>query len=280
MIAKVSSLAACWLLSCPTVHVRAFRSIRLGRLFRRQQTSPFDRRANSNNGSVQAPIPIVDESTVSAAVPVGPGLDLLPDMHGLFETIQQASPLAKLVIEREQRNGLVGINAGWHNDRKRIATTKPKESQTSLFHVDDDNNDNAMSRWKSIESNNRGSRPITSIERWDRFQNVDAPLLRFRASLEGPCVADPLASLIMILEERSKWDIQIQDVYEAYAIKDLASANAAMGFEYGNCYRLGVGYCRTKKNLGIDAREQLTLCGINQFADGSSMIWGVELPER
>ena len=86
-----------------------------------------------------------------------------------------------------------------------------------------------------------------------------------------------MASLIMDLEERSKWDIQIDDVYEAHTFHDLAAANAAVGFAFGDCYRLGVGYCRTKKNLGIDAREQLTACGINKFSDGSSMIWGIEL---
>ena len=118
------------------------------------------------------------------------------------------------------------------------------------------------------------------MDRIDTFNGVEAPLLRFRASLDGPYVADPLASLIMDLEERSKWDIQIQDVFEAHKIRDLPAANAAMGFAYGDCYRLGVGYCRTKKNLGVDSREQLTLCGINKFSDGSSIIWGVELPEE
>ncbi|KAG7356013.1 hypothetical protein IV203_000699 [Nitzschia inconspicua] len=132
--------------------------------------------------------------------------------------------------------------------------------------------------WKTIETSRRG--PVSHIDRIDNFNGLDAPLLRFRATLDGPCVADPLASLIMDLEERSKWDIQIQDVFEAHTIQDLPSANAAIGFAYGDCYRLGVGYCRTKKNLGIDSREQLTLCGINNFSDGSAMIWGVELPEQ
>jgi hypothetical protein len=141
----------------------------------------------------------------------------------------------------------------------------------ALPYVDD-------SPWKIVEKTRCGV--VNHVDRIDKFNGWDAPLLRFRTKLDGPCVADPLASLIMDLEERRKWDIQIQDVFEAHKIQDLAAANAAMGFAYGDCYRLGVGYCRTKQNLGIDSREQLTLCGINRFLDGSTMIWGVELPQR
>jgi hypothetical protein len=52
-----------------------------------------------------------------------------------------------------------------------------------------------------------------------------------------------------------------------------------MGFKYGDCSRLGVGHCVTKANLGIDAREQLIICGINDFPDGSCVIWGTEMEE-
>ena len=52
-----------------------------------------------------------------------------------------------------------------------------------------------------------------------------------------------------------------------------------MGFKYGECSRLGVGHCTTKANMGIDAREQLTICGINDFADGSCVVWGTEMEE-
>ena len=85
----------------------------------------------------------------------------------------------------------------------------------------------------------------------------------------------------MDLEERKKWDDQIEQVYEAYPIHDLDAANIAMGFgrRYGQCSRLGIGYCQTKANLGIDSREQLTLCGIQDFHDGSCVIWGTEMEE-
>jgi hypothetical protein len=82
---------------------------------------------------------------------------------------------------------------------------------------------------------------------------------------------------MMNLEDRKKWDAQIDNVYEAYPILDLDSVNIAMGFKYGDCSRLGVGHCLTKSNMGIDAREQLTLCGVNDFPDGSCLIWGTEM---
>jgi hypothetical protein len=85
----------------------------------------------------------------------------------------------------------------------------------------------------------------------------------------------------MDLEERKKWDLQIHDVKEVYPLNDLDHANIAMGFgRYGDCSRLGVGFCQTKANLGISPREQLTLCGIQDFSDGSCIIWGTEMEER
>jgi hypothetical protein len=70
-------------------------------------------------------------------------------------------------------------------------------------------------------------------------------------------------------------------VCELYPIIDLDTANIAMGFgKYGDCGKLGVGYTLTKSHpIGISPREQLTLCGIQNYADGSSLIWGTELEE-
>lgn len=126
-----------------------------------------------------------------------------------------------------------------------------------------------------------GCRPILtfkfSVEKIDNFQGLGVPILRFRATLEGPCVGEGFANFIMNTEDRKKWDSQIDSVYEAYPILDLDAANIAMGNKFGDCSRLGVGHCLTKPNLGIDAREQLTICGINDFADGSCLIWGTEM---
>lgn len=115
------------------------------------------------------------------------------------------------------------------------------------------------------------------MEKIDNFQGLGAPILRFRATLEGPCIGEGFANLIMNDEDRKKWDSQLDHVVEAYPILDFDAINIAMGFNYGDCSRLGVGHCVTKPNLGIDAREQLTLCGINDFQDSSCLIWGTEM---
>ena len=133
-------------------------------------------------------------------------------------------------------------------------------------------------KWQKVEANKR--KVVHKIEKIDNFQGHPAPILRFRASMEGPCHGDLFAKFIMDLEERKKWDQQIENVYEIHPLKDLDAANIAMGFgKYGECTRLGIGYCQTKANLGISAREQLTLCGIQNFNCGSTVIWGTEMEE-
>lgn len=119
-----------------------------------------------------------------------------------------------------------------------------------------------------------------SIQKIDNFEGHPAPLLRFRASLEGPCIGECFGNFVTTLDERKKWDAQIEQVKELYTFSDLETVNSAMGFgQFGHCSRLGVGYCQTKANVGISAREQLTLCGMQDFADGSCIIWATELPE-
>jgi hypothetical protein len=132
--------------------------------------------------------------------------------------------------------------------------------------------------WKRVEANKK--RLVHSVEKIDNFQGLNAPLLRFRASLEGPCDGEAFSNFVTNLYDRKKWDAQIDNVYEAYTIDDLDMANMAMGFKYGDCSKMGVGHCITKANLGIDAREQLTICGINDFKDGSCIIWGTEMEDR
>ena len=81
-------------------------------------------------------------------------------------------------------------------------------------------------------------------------------------------------------EKRQSWDPQIENVANLYPINDLDEANIAMNGKYGDCETLGVGYTKTKAHpIGISPREQLTLCGIQNFADGSSVIWGTELAD-
>jgi hypothetical protein len=133
-------------------------------------------------------------------------------------------------------------------------------------------------KWKRVESNKHDI--VHQIDRLDKFNGHSAPMLRFRSSIEGPAVGagEFFGKLIMDLEERKKWDAQIEDTHELYPINDLDSANIAMGFgKHGDCSRLGVGYGLSKASLGITPREQLFVYGLQDFADGSCLIWGTEM---
>ena len=122
---------------------------------------------------------------------------------------------------------------------------------------------------------------VSQVDRIDNFQNLGPPLLRWRASMKGPCHGMAFAEFIMNVDKRQMWDPQIESVCELYPINDLDAANIAMGFgKYGDCKKLGVGYTKTKAHpIGISPREQLTLCGIQEMHDGSALIWGTELEE-
>mmetsp|Transcript_9491 Transcript_9491/g.27235 ORF Transcript_9491/g.27235 Transcript_9491/m.27235 type:complete len:325 (-) Transcript_9491:26-1000(-) len=177
----------------------------------------------------------------------------LPNFDELFGRIKQVSPLARITLEDQEAAslGFAGI---------------PKSG------------DSPSLKWKRVEANK--GRLVHEIEKIDNFQGLNAPLLRFRSSMQGPCDGEAFANFITNLEDRKKWDAQIDNVYEAYTIDDLDMANMAMGFNYGDCIKMGVGHCVTKANLGIDAREQLTICGINDLDDGSCIIWGTEMEDR
>jgi hypothetical protein len=133
--------------------------------------------------------------------------------------------------------------------------------------------------WKKIENNKR--KTVHQIDKIDNFQNLGPPILRWRASMQGPLHGLLFANFIMSVEKRQMWDPQIENVVELYPVYDTDSANVAMGFgKYGDCVKLGVGYTKTLKHpIGISPREQLTLCGIQNFDDGSSLIWGTEMEE-
>jgi hypothetical protein len=131
-------------------------------------------------------------------------------------------------------------------------------------------------KWKSVESNE--NRLVHRIEKIDNFQGLPAPLLRFRCSLKGPCLGSVFANFFTNKDFRFTWDESLADVYDKYPIDDLDAVNMAMGFgKYGECSEIGVGYCTTKPSFGIDAREQLTMCGLQNFGDGSYIIWATEM---
>ena len=85
----------------------------------------------------------------------------LPNLVLLFDRITQASPLAKQVIEHgNDGDGRLG------------------------FEFVDDEHPEVL--WRKVESNKR--KTVHKIEKADSFQNVKVPLLRFRSTINGPCI--------------------------------------------------------------------------------------------
>lgn len=182
-------------------------------------------------------------------VPTTGGHDIeLPDFDELFGRIKQVSPLAKKVLKSH-----------------------------SVEHERSSADDQGLLKWKTIESNKK--RFLHSIDKVDNYLGLGPPLLRFRATIDGPCLGTPFADFIMSLEEREQWDDQIAQVDELFPI-DASSATEFLGEDkYGDCSQIGVGYCQTKSAFGISPREQLTVCGVQNFDDGSAVIWGTEMEE-
>jgi hypothetical protein len=176
----------------------------------------------------------------------------LPDTDLLFERIGTASPLAKLVMEGDASGGFEAI--------------------------DDNNAKHPELKWKKVEDNKR--KTVHRIDKADSFQNVRTPLLRFRSSIQGPCIGERFSNMIMDLEERKKWDDQVAKVEEMYPIEDLDAVNAMLGDQekYGTCTRLGVGYTQTKSGI-LSPREQLTLGGMQEYENGATILWGTEMEE-
>lgn len=179
----------------------------------------------------------------------------VPNFDELFTRIQQVSPLARQAMQPGGPGNVRGFKG-----------------------VDDTQSSPDIGQWKICEANKR--RIIHQIDKIDDFQGYPCPIIRFRSSLKGPCSGKKFAEFIMNFEERKQWDLQIADVRQLYSSYDIEAANLAMGVgKYGDCSLLGLGYCKTKSNIITDGREQLTLCGIQDFPDGSSVIWGTEMED-
>lgn len=198
--------------------------------------------------------PIFQKSVAKKAPSKSEGVEIeLPDFDELFGRIQQVSPLAKLVIEKSG-SGPGGGFAKMEN-----------KHQPNI-------------NWKKVESNKR--KIVHQIEKIDNFQNLGCPIIRMRSSIQGPCISKLFADIITTLEGRKKWDSQIDNVQEIYPIYDTDMANLAMGVgKYGDCCRMGVGFVELKSNIGVDPREQLTIAGVQEFENGSALLWATEMEE-
>lgn len=175
----------------------------------------------------------------------------LPNFEELFGRIAEVSPLARLAIE----GGEGGIDVAH------------KKYPSDL-------------KWKKVEANKK--RVVHRVDKIDNFQNLGCPVARFQSTINVPMPPQAglkFAEFIMHLEERAKWDPQIEDVRQIYPIYDVDAANIAMDFKYGDCKLLGIGYCQTKSNPLVDGREQLILCGIQELPNKGWVIWGTELEE-
>jgi hypothetical protein len=130
-----------------------------------------------------------------------------------------------------------------------------------------------------VENNKK--KLVEKIEKIDNFQGYPAPILRFRCSLKGPCLGPVFSNFLTDRDFRSKWDQSLDDVFELYPVEDLDAVNMAMGTDkrFGDCVKMGVGYCTTKPSFGVDSREQLTMCGIQEMKNGACIIWGTEMED-
>lgn len=175
----------------------------------------------------------------------------VPDFDALFGEIQKCSPLARQAIEE---NRPLGISA-----------------------IDNDSAD--VYKWKLLDSS--PDKLVSRVEKIDNFQNMGVPLLRLRSTLKGPKKKRGLAfsELISTTELRSKWDATIAKVDTTYSAKDARNdITKFQGGKYGEATLFGIGYVKTKQSV-VSPREQLTLCGLQEFPSGACMIWGVELEE-
>lgn len=205
-----------------------------------------------NAGAARASInkaPIADRREWTAGTEIE-----LPNLELLFDRISDASPLAKMVME-----GNSAVHGG--------------------FDAIDDDIKHPELKWKKAEANKR--KAVHQIDKADRYQNIKTPLLRFRSTINGPCVGERFSNFIMDLDERKKWDDQVGLVEEMYPIDDLDSVNAILGNEekYGICSRVGVGYTQTKQGI-ISPREQLILGGMQEYKNGATILWGTEMEEN
>jgi hypothetical protein len=119
---------------------------------------------------------------------------------------------------------------------------------------------------------------VQLIQRLDEFDGISTPVFRFKAKFQGLCHGEFFGRFLVDLHERFKMNANIERVDEIQSIQDLDTVNAAMGFgRYGKCSRLGVGYGQTKSAFGISPRELMFLYGLQEFPDGSFLIWGTKL---
>lgn len=189
----------------------------------------------------------------------------LPNFDDMFNKIKQVSPLAKSVIDGSNNN------KGFSNTNDDNISKKSSKSGCG----------NSLP-WKTVEAKTGNIvHEIQKVDMKPSPHQIDVPMIRFRSSMTGPCVGEYFGRYILDLEQRQKWDPQIESVEELHTIKDLDFANIIMGYgKYGDCIRMGIGHAVSKPAYGITSREQMFIYGLQEFDNGSCIIWGSELHEQ
>jgi hypothetical protein len=178
-----------------------------------------------------------------------PGVVLkLPNYDVLFDEIIKVSPLARQALTEDCPLGIKAINI------------------TSDVY-----------KWKVTDDSS--SRLVSHIDKIDNFQHKGVPLLRFRSTLHGPIKKRALcfAELISVANLRHKWDAT-SDLVETVYSADVKEVDKFHGHKYGETLLFGIGYVKSKQSV-VSPREQLTLCGLQIFPSGASVLWGIELEE-
>lgn len=131
---------------------------------------------------------VTSKEPTSGSESWSPGVEIeLPDLEMLFERVSMASPLARLVME-----GGVGGGDGDSSGKGFLGGFKEADDElrrTGYIHPE--------LKWKTIEADSR--RVVHRIEKADKFQGVKTPLLRFRSSIEGPCVGEAFSNMVSIV---------------------------------------------------------------------------------
>ena len=173
----------------------------------------------------------------------------VPKFDVFFDELQKVSPLVKQALHEENPGGIAAID-----DAADVYT------------------------WKHME--HHPNRLISQVDKIDNFQDHGVPLIRVRSSLRGPSKQKGIyfSELISTTELRQKWDATNKIVETIYNAADLDDIKKFQGDEYGEPVMFGVGYVKTKQSV-VSPREQMTLCGVQNFPSGASIVWGVELEE-
>ncbi|KAL7555228.1 hypothetical protein ACHAWF_018883 [Thalassiosira exigua] len=179
-----------------------------------------------------------------------PGVSLrVPDFPVLFDEICKVSPLARQAMTEAKPGGLDAIDPS------------------------DD-----VYQWKVTDDNPK--RLVSHIDKIENFQGKGVPLLRMRSTMRGPAKrrGECFSELVSTTDLRQKWDATNAFVDTIYSAADLGEVAELQERAYGTPSLFGIGYVRTKQSV-VSPREQLTLCGLQEFPSGASIVWGVELTE-